>query len=233
MVEITNYNTFLNFSEKNNCFVLTPPKTGSRNITRILKFLDFNTYGWDDNKFIFINLGPRHNHTLKLMEDHLNHQVIITCRNPYAILASMFRLSMLPKKTIRSTFNIKDEFIEFLKEYLFYNESDPWLIPSLKNSIDQLKKRKIDHRIKLESFSENIMQIPFIKNYSQETIDQIEMLSKEKHGDYRDIQNHSNIENYFPSDFKLYYKQESAEIVYTTFKDKFIIMDYHKDSWMS
>ncbi len=222
---------YINFSTKHNCFVLTPPKTGSRNLTRILKHLDFHTYGVDGERFVYLNNQPIHNHTVSFMENHLDHEVMISCRNPYAIYCSMFRLKIVVDGKIKSTFNLQKEYHEYLLEYLHYDMGDPWKDNSGNQFIGKLLSRKIDHRIKLENFSESVLNVPFIKNLPSEKIQLIRDLSLEKFGDYSEMKAFNFAKKYFPSDFRLYYNQEIADLVYENFKGKFTIMDYDKDSW--
>jgi hypothetical protein len=222
---------YINFSTKHNCFVLTPPKTGSRNLTRILKHLDFHTYGVDGERFVYLDSQPTHNHTVSFMENHLDHEVMISCRNPYAIYCSMFRLKTVVDRKIRSTFNLQKEYHEYLLQYLHYDMSDPWRDNSGNHFIEKLLSRKIDHRIKLENFSESVLNVPFIKNLPSEQIQLIRDLSLEKFGDYSEMKVFNFAKKYFPSDFRLYYNQEIADLVYENFKGKFAIMGYDKDSW--
>ncbi len=222
---------YINFSTKHNCFVLTPPKTGSRNLTRILKHLDFHTYGVDGERFVYLDSQPTHNHTVSFMENHLDHEVMISCRNPYAIYCSMFRLKIVVDGKIRSTFNLQKEYHEYLLEYLHYDMGDPWRDNSGNHFIEKLLSRKIDHRIKLENFSESVLNVPFIKNLPSEQIQLIRDLSLEKFGDYSEMKVFNFAKKYFPSDFRLYYNQEIADLVYENFKGKFAIMGYDKDSW--
>ncbi len=224
----------INFSTKHNCFVITPPKTGSRNLTRILQLYDFHSYGIDQERFILVNYQPIHNHTLKFMENHLQHEVMISCRNPYAIYASLFRLKMIGDQKILSTFNLQKEFHEFMLEYLFiFNHNDPWIESSNNKYLKMLLARKIDYRIKLENFKESIFQVPFVSNSTEDKIDKVSRLTDERFGDHLNMKLfNSHAKKYFPNDFKLYYNNENAELVFENFRSKFIIMDYHKDSWM-
>ena len=230
---INNFETpgLLNFSPLHNCFVLTPPKTGSRNLTRILKLFDFHSYGVDGDRFVYFHDQVSHNHTLSFMENHLDHKIMISCRNPYAIYVSMFRLKRVLDKKIRSTFNLQKEFHEFVLEYIFYDTNDPWKESFNNPYIKKLLGRKIDYRIKLENFKESIFQVPFISNSSQEMINEVGKLASERYGDHSELKMFDHARQFFPSDFKLYYNQESADLIYENFRSKFIIMDYERDSW--
>lgn len=224
-------NRLLNYSPKHNCFVITPPKTGSRNLTRILKLFNFYSYIIEDGRLIYVNDSVSHNHTLKLMKNHQDHKIIISCRNPYAIYASLFRLKKIMDKKIRSTFDLKKEFHEFVLEYLFYDTSDPWLERSNNPEIKKLLERKIDYRIKLENFKQSIFQIPFVSESPEHIIDQVSTFANEKFGDHSEIKLFDFAKQFFPDDFRLYYNEDSAQLVYENFKSKFIVMDYEQNSW--
>lgn len=228
---MSNTPNILNFSPDFNCLALTPPKTGSRNLTRILNYFRFYSYNLVNDTLIFEKNEPTHNHTMFLMENHQAHEIILTCRNPYDIFVTFFKLKVLGKNTIRSKYDIKKEFNEYIFEYVLYNKDDPWQESNHNQCVKKLLERKIDYRIKLENFKDSVLQIPFISNDNQK-LEQISKLCDEKFGDHTSLKEYEFAKTYFPSDFRLYYNQESADLVYQNFTNKFLIMDYHKDSWM-
>lgn len=231
MTNVDKIHGVMNFSPDLNCIVLTPPKTGSRNLTRILSHFSFHSYNVVNDRLIFEKNEPTHNHTMHLMENNQDYELILSCRNPYEIFVTFFKLKVLGKRTIRSTYDIKKEFNEYIFDYILYNKDDPWQESNNDTCVRKLLERKIDYRIKLEDFKNSIFQIPFIANSNK--IDVISKLCDEKFGDHTSMKEYEFAKNYFPNDYKLYYNQDSADLVYENFKSKFIIMDYHKDSWKS
>jgi hypothetical protein len=197
-----------------------------------LKLYDFDTYGLNEGRFVYLHPGPTHNHTTRLIENHLDYEIIIGCRNPYSICVSMFRLKQLAGGKIISTFNIKDQFYEYILESVFMKFQNPWLKGEESENIKSLMNRVINHRVKLETFEDSLLKIPFISNSGPEKIAEVSKLSDEKLGDFFSLEKMKFSKEFFPKDFRLYYNQRNADLVYENYESMFLIMDYQKDSWI-
>lgn len=220
-----------NISQKNNSFAIMPKKTGSRSFNKILDLFDFDTYFICDGEITFFKNGTMHNHVNSLMKNHLEYKMLISCRNPYAIYASLFRLHSVKDRRILSTFNLKREFDEYLKELIFVDQ-DEWLITK-ENTVKDLINRPVNYRIRLENLWETLMSVPFIANSEHVNNGNLEKLLSNKTGNYKEMDHFKHIPNFFPERFQDYYNQDLADIVYENFTPLFKLMDYSKDSWMS
>jgi len=220
-----------NLSEKNKCFTLTYPHTGSRSIMNILKHFDFNTYELKKNKLIYKLSGPGHNHTLNLFPGHEDYKMMITCRNPYDIFASKFRFWMSTKQMMKSTFEITTEFEIYIEEFLLDVEDTVWFTPSHISNSNEILSRPIDYRIKLEDLEGSYSKVPFISDSEfARSGDLIKELNN-KIGDHSQLSKLKPWLPYLPKNFKEYYNQKTADLIYNNFEKLFLFMDYDKDSW--
>jgi len=223
--------TFVNFSEKHKCFSITQPRTASRNLTRILKLYDFDTYLLNKGELIFVHPNPTHNHTTELMNNHLDYDIILSCRNPYSYFSNGFRIQQLKKDLLISTYDLKDEYYEYMSEIIFKTSTYLWQKGYESEGIPSLLNRTIKYRIKVENFEESLMKVPFISNSDPEKISEVSKFCNEKLGKTMPSDNILWRE-FFPEDFRLYYNQRNADLIYENYESMFKVMDYHKDSWM-
>jgi len=220
-----------NISQKNRSFAIMPKKTGSRSFNKILDLFDFDTYFICGGETTFFKNGTMHNHINTLMKNHLEYEMLISCRNPYAIYASLFRLYSVKDRRILSTFKLKNEFEEYLRELIFVDQ-DEWL-NTKKEKVQDLVNRPANYRIRLENLWDSLMSVPFIANSEHSYNGNLEKLLNNKTGNYKEMDYFKHIPDFFPERFQDYYNQDLADMVYENFTSLFVLMDYPKDSWMS
>lgn len=222
---------YYNKSEINKCFTITYPHTGSRSMMKILDNFDFDTYELKNNKLIYKKSGSQHNHTFDLFEGHENYKLMISCRNPYDIFVSKFRFWLGGVKVMKSTFNLKSEFLEFVEEFVFEIEERFWFRPSHLLKSEKILNRPIDYRIKLENLEESYMNVPFIANSEFTKNGNLIDILKTKVGDHKELKLVKPWVPHLPKDFRDFYTQEIADLIYNNFTELFLFMDYDKDSW--
>lgn len=233
---------YYNLSEKHKCFTITYPHTGSRSLMTVLDHFDFDTYELKNNRLIYKKQGSQHNHTFDLFEGHENYTMMITCRNPYEIFVSKFRFHLGGLRTMKSTFDLKTEFQNFIEEFLFEVEDRFWFKPSNMIKTEELLRRPIDYRIKLENLVDSYSKVPFINEsefsskgkYIHNFETQYPTLSSlidTKIGDHKELKLVKPWVSHLPEDFRDYYNEEVANLIYNNFKEMFSFMDYSEDSW--
>ena len=222
---------YYNKSEVNKCFTITYPHTGSRLMMKVLDNFSFDSYELKNNKLIYKKSGSQHNHTFDLFEGHEDYKLMISCRNPYDIFVSKFRFYLGGLRVMKSTFNLKSEFLEFIEEFIFEVEERTWFKSSHLLKSEKILLRPIDYKIKLETLEESYSKVPFIaeSEFTKSGL-LLEVLNK-KIGDHKELRLVKPWVPHLPKDFRDYYTQETADLVYSNFKELFLFMDYDKDSW--
>lgn len=222
---------YCNMSEVNKCFTITYPHTGSRLMMNILNNFNFNTYELKNDKLIYKKSGSQHNHNFDFFKGHENYKLMISCRNPYDIFVSKFRFWLGGVGVMKSTFDLKSEFLEFIEEFIFEIEERIWFKPSHLLKSKKILMRPIDYRIRLENLEESYLNVPFI---SESEFAKNGSLLKElnnKIGDHREQKLVKPWVPHLPEDFRDYFTQEIADLIYDNFTELFVFMDYDKDSW--
>lgn len=233
---------YYNLSEKHKCFTITFPHTGSRSFIRVLDYFDFDTYELKNNKLVYKKQGSQHNHTFDLFQGHENYKMMISSRNPYELFVSKFRFYLGGTGVMKSTFDLKNEFLNFLEEFLVEIDSSVWFKKSELMKIEELLKRPIDYRIRLEDLNESYSKIPFINNdeFNQNgttihnfksQFSSLDSLIDTKIGDHKELRLIKPWVSHLPSDFKEFYNEKIANLIYENFSILFLFMDYDKDSW--
>ena len=136
-----------NFSKKFNCLWLAPPRTGTRGLTQIFGFMGFEY----KNKSVYYNGMPNFTHSFPKDSIDENINILISVRNPYGRLYSMY--SNYFEKRDEITF---EKFVENLDENFLNHEA--YKIFSV----------RFNHFVRLENRLEDLMKIPFIKNNTTE-----------------------------------------------------------------
>jgi len=209
--------------------LFTPPRTGSRRSLYISELLGFDTYMSTNGIISFNKKGPTHNHTHELFEGHEEFKTILTCRNPYSIMVSEFKLSLADSTMIRSDFNLHNLFFDFIHE--FYNTNfNIWFSPKTIEFRKNFIMKHIDFRIKLETMLDSYSEIPFVKNSEVYQNGTIEKLVNEIVGHHSEFKNSRYFKN-LPEDFREYYTIEIADFFKSKFHDTFELMDYDINSW--
>jgi len=203
---VTSNKVYSTISEKHNCFIWLLPRTGSNHMVTILKNYDFKHYvHQDDNKEIYDeNLVA--NHYSKLFDGHENYQFISSIRNPYSLEVSLFRMNKLVG-------DYKERFKRFIDGRYFTQFGGKKPIINF--------TRVPDFFIRMENLYEDYSKIPFIVNsdyyQSGELKKQVE------------IKINNNI--FDDRDWRDFYDDESAEIVYSNNMEIFNLNHYDKDSY--
>ena len=203
---MTSNKVYSTISEKHNCFIWLLPRTGSNHMVTILKNYDFKHYvHQDDNKEIYDeNLVT--NHYSKLFDGHENYQFISSIRNPYSLEVSLFRMNKLVG-------DYKERFKRFIDGRYFTQFGGKKPIINF--------TRVPDFFIRMENLYEDYSKIPFIVNsdyyQSGELKKQVE------------IKINNNI--FDDRDWRDFYDDESAEIVYSNNMEIFNLNHYDKDSY--
>jgi len=209
--------------------LFTPPRTGSRRSLYISELLGFDTFMSTNGTLSFYKNGPSHNHTHNLFQGHEEFKTILTCRNPYSIMVSEFKLSLGPSTSIRKDFDIHTSFLDFIYEFYDSNAS-PWYSPKSFKFREDLSRRQIDYRIKIENMFESYSEIPIVKEskmYQDGTLENLVTEIIGHHSEYKNMKYLTNL----PEDFKEYYTTEIAEFIKSNFHELFEFMDYNIDSW--
>lgn len=200
----------MNYSDKYKLIWYAPMRTGTRSLYAILfGYLDF--YSSSNRKDI-------HDHSLpnsKVDEDKNkeNYNVILSVRNPYSRMVSLYNLYRLHKK------NIDYPFDKFIKETILYKK-----IGYQYDYHIEFKNKYPDYIIHLESMENDIKQIPGV-------LDNLLLMDN-------DIK-HNLIKNNYTTDrtiadktddyWKSYYNQELIDIVSTELHEQFIMFGYDKN----
>jgi hypothetical protein len=202
---------YVNISLKNNCFVIMPPKTGSIHVTNILKNFDFKLYKEKDSNFKLVFETLIHSHHTNLFTNHNNFKLLLTVRNPYSLMFSY--LNFYPKEDSVST--IIDYFENSLQRE-FYQTNSIW------NSYQSFQERAPDYVLRLENLYEDYSKIPFINSSEMFLSGELEKQCKIKKNEKPEI---------FKRNWKDYYNQTIADLVYYNFSNYFESFGYNKDSW--
>ena len=201
-----NNKVYSTISEKHNCFIWLLPRTGSNHMVSILKHYDFKHYVHYDNKKELYDDKLEANHYSKLFSGHENYYFISSIRNPYSIEVSSFRMNKLVG-------DYKEKFKRFIDGRYFtrFGEKKPIINFT----------RVPDFFIRMENLYEDYGKIPFIINseyyQSGELKKQVE------------IKINNNI--FDNIDWREFYDDECAEIVYSNNKEIFNLNHYDKDSY--
>ena len=202
----------LNVSKINKSILWTPQKTGSVFNTQVFNFFDFYTdliqydLGLNDETIDFLY----HGHSCYLFEGHQDYSLICSTRNPYSRLVSLFQ-------------HTKDygqkEYQEGFKEFinkLFPFEGTPYFHRGY-----HFKERVPDYFIRVESLFEDYGKIPFIKNSEFYKSGFLEHICSKKRNENLKI----------TKNWREYYTDETADIIYSSYQDYFNLLKYDRYSY--
>jgi hypothetical protein len=193
-----------NIIQKEKCLVWLPAKTASTHAFSILKNYGLGACELENNQFVRIkhNLPDLYTHDCKLFDGHENYLFISTARNPYSKLVSYFKFIGIDKPNIK--------FYDYL--YLTVLEKA--------HHKPKFEQRIPDYFIRQEHIFEDYSKIPFIKNSDFYKSGQLKELCEKKI-------NH----NKTTYDFRDYYDEMCADLVYYNFSKYFELLGYDKNSW--
>lgn len=191
------------FSNDLKIFWYNPIKTATRSSHAIQKFFGFKSL---DHEY--------------LRKEQTDFFVISNFRNPYARYVSVY-YSLFPNKS-----KDVDSFRRYVKKRIYEEINMPFSIEPIVFDLCKIFKstnRFPDRLLKLENFYNDLLQLDFIqKNMSLE----LENIIKEnilKNNFYQDRRPRP--------EWKEFYNEETADLVYNHLYDNFVLGNYEKDSW--
>lgn len=196
------------FSEKNNSFLWFPIKTASTLASWVFAHFDFGLHYYveETSEFKGIMSDLSHfGHSLFLHPNHEKMNFICTMRHPYKRVLSLYKSTVSPFSENLSSENF-DKFIDysFFKRRLFQDSNS-------------FSERIPDYVIKSESFYEDILKIPFVKNSKLNDCGILEEMCRKKINKSFDL----------VSDEELL-TDNIKEKIYTFFKPHFELFGYEK-----
>lgn len=216
----------INLSEVLGYMFILPPSTATRSAIEVLKNYPFGSYFVHENKLIYLNDGPTHSHCNKLFDGHEKYKLIMTCKNPYSKWVSRYRLDMINEKQVKSSFDIKNSFYEHVLDQVY--------VYDLKNILKgtELKFSRMDknvsHFIRTENILEDYRSIPFIGGSELDKSGKLEEILNNPVGKFP---KKAKISWKLPEDWRDYYTQETADLVFGLFKQDFEFYGYDRNSW--
>lgn len=206
----------INISFKYNSFVWLPMKTASTHCWGVLQNFDFKTvmFSTDTEEFQKPSVGGirkekiknPHNHACNLFLNHKNFTFISTARNPYSRIISSFVFLNKPEKYENS------EWLEGQFQLSILNSQS--LYPFIFNH------RTPDYFLRVESLYDDYLKIPFIRNSELNISGKLKEMCDKK----------VNVTK-GPYDWRDYYNQDLADLVYYNLSKYFDLLGYDKDSW--
>jgi hypothetical protein len=193
----------LNISEKNNCFLWLPVKTASTHAAHVLTNFEFSHMRCDYYRRIIQSKtnNLHHHHGLYLFDGHEKYKLIVTVRNPYSRIVSMYEWINTNKEIIQP-------FEVFLSDFK-------------KNPVQPIFEKRIpDYPLRQENLYGDYLKIPFVRDSELNESGGLKELCEKKLNKGVDRKS-----------VKDYYDQETANIVYVNYKEYFDLFGYDKDSW--
>lgn len=215
----------VNISEVLGYMLILPPATGTRNAVEVFKHFPFATFYIRRGKLVYSKDGVSHAHNPDLFMGHEKYKAIMTCKNPYSRWVSRFKLEFVRKNNFKSKFNFQELFYE--------NLLDQFYVLDLPNNLRDTEfkffriQKEISHKIRTENILEDYRSIPFIGGSEFDKSGQLEEILNQKTGKFRS----DEYKVPYPEDWKDFYTQETADMVYKLLEAEFKLNGYHKDSW--
>ncbi len=196
----------MNWSDELKVVWLTPMRTGTR------------SSGYLMNEFDFKSPNDVPTHLFGIPEGKQDYYLICNVRNPYSRMVSLYYMYM------DQVNNFDESFDNWIKGNFIFREEDYNIFLSIR--LQKLNK-SVDKFIRIETFEEDILSLPFVKKHSTKLRNVIQtkvstnIFSQEyesKMGEKR-------------KPWKSFYNQERADILYTKLKCEFDYFNYDKNSW--
>ena len=193
----------LNISETYKIFLWLNMKTGTSHMSTILNNFDFKPYLIDGKEKTLLGNKILQDHECGLFEGHENYELLATIRNPYS---RMFSIYSVNKKNANPF-----EFNEFLEKY--FQQSHGFDTCAKLNRIPE-------YIVRMENMYEDYSKIPFITNS--------EIF---KSGRLKEMVTKKINSNPMEYNWKEFYDQNSADLVYYNNVNYFEQYKYEKNSW--
>ena len=198
-------NIRINISEKYKTFLWLWDKTGTSHAKEILSNFNFSFYEVSTKPKKLISDSITQFHYCSLFEGHENYKYLVTARNPYTRFFSLFRMSS-PQNKITI-----DNFRTFIEEKI--------QSPNNFNCAD-FSERTPDFFLRLENLYDDYCKIPFINESNLKRNGTLMILC-------------DNIVNKGKEgfDWKNFYNQSIADLVFYSIQKYFDLLGYDKNSW--
>jgi hypothetical protein len=193
-----------NIIQKEKCLVWLPAKTASTHAFSVLKNFGLKAHILGVNKILNVKnpVEDLHTHSCELFPGHENYLLISTARNPYSMFVSYFKFIGAEKQNFG--------FYDYLYDSILERQ----------NNKTKFEERVPEYFIRQEHIFEDYSKIPFIQNSEFYKSGKLKKLCEKKI-------NHYKIEY----DFRDYYDEMSADLVYYNNSKYFELLGYDKDSW--
>ena len=219
-----------NISHSLGYFVFTPPKTGSTTAARVFGNFDFQSFKISDvNNIQLIQDKFAHTHYYNSLPNYESYKLICTIRNPYSKYVSLFKHLLRKDKKVLSTYNWREEFFDFLFDFLTPYSGYYGLKQDYFESNISFLGRKIDYTIRIENLFDDYSLIPFVKdsdylkNGSLKRDLDLKLNSSDGKFDYTLYKT--------PNKWEDFYDHSTADFVYNKYQGYFDYFGYDKNSW--
>lgn len=202
----------VNINEKDNLVVWLFPRTGSKLFYTLMLNCDFKCYSYENNDRKLIRENLVHHHMYFMFPDIQKYKLIATVRNPYSLLVSHFYMF----NGVEDLSKLKSSYKNFLESVLFSNQ---WYVDFLYG----LNYVNVSYKIRVENLAFDYYNLPIItksNHYKNKTM--IDLINSK-------VNKSSNKLSLL--DYRDFYDQSTADLVYYTFARYFEIFDYDKNSW--
>lgn len=194
----------MHFSEKYKCYWFTPQRTGTRSTKELLRVLGFQTM---DHHFTFD-------------ANKKDYFFVSNVRNPYSRLVSLFYLYSHHLNNFHKQFDtwVHDSInhLPFAEKYQFYYHEN---FQYLGKPFDKfVRQENLENDLKSISFID--LSIPDINREFE-----INIVNNRYKTEFEGQMNEKR------KNWKEFYNQELADLVYEKFLEQFQLFGYHKDSW--
>jgi hypothetical protein len=194
----------INISEKHNCFVWLPTRTASNHAVHLLNHFEFYNIKCDFYRNIIKEKKDFliHQHQFSLFDGHEKYKLISTIRNPYSRSVSLY------------------EFLNSGGERGF-DSFDNFVLNYKKNPVKPIFGERVpDFFLRQENLYDDYIKIPFVRDSKLNECGILKELCEKK------INKSPN-----RKPIKDHYNQETADIIYSNYKEYFELCGYDKDSW--
>ena len=197
-------NCVLQISPINKAFLWMQGKTATTLAVEILKEYGFNNFRIVDGKPNYYEIVKGHFHNPCFFDDHESFKFISTIRNPYIQVFSEF-----PKNGKQT----KENFKIHLERKFQLDKSDVY-------NFWNYSKRIPDYILRVENVYEDYLKIPFIR--------ESEFC---KSGNLKSVIDSNPNKTPYNYDWRDFYDQNIADLVYYNSSDYFDLFGYDKNSW--
>lgn len=160
------------YSNEHQCYLWTPPKTGSNHANFIFNYFGFSSFvsRAKDNMVVVEHHQNylAHSHQFRILPEHSNYKIICTARNPYSRLYSLYNnLNELNGM-------YKYDFQSFKHFVMNQREPDDPLRDQIQGIVDEVfvevqGERIPDYFLRIENLYEDYLKLPFVSGSSLNT----------------------------------------------------------------